>query len=296
MMLIFSRCASILFFVLLFLKAPVLCATLKVAAILAHPDDESNVAATLYKLTHELKADVDIILITNGESGYKYSTLAEQIYHLALTDEKSARKYLPFIRKQEALNGGKILGIRNYYFLEEEDPGFTLDPLQVLTGKWNIALIKEKLKEIIKKNKYDFIFVMLPVESTHGHHKAATILALDVVSSLGDDKPLILGALPSKQSQSPQEYLPLKGFPITTALAKPIARVDRTQKFGYDQRLDYQIIVNWFIAEHKSQGALQKAMNQWDDENFYFFEINDPAKKKNVEQLFNELNKQEKES
>jgi len=51
-----------------------------------------------------------------------------------LTNEKIGRQRLPFIRKNEALNGGKILGVRNYFFLEEKDNGYTKDPNEVLKG------------------------------------------------------------------------------------------------------------------------------------------------------------------
>jgi hypothetical protein len=32
---------------------------------------------------------------------------------------------------------------------------------------------------------------------------------------------------------------------------------DRTAKFGFHSSLTYQIVVDWMIAEHKSQGLLQ---------------------------------------
>lgn len=42
---------------------------------MAHPDDESFCTGTVYKLTHDYNAKVDLACITNGEGGYKYSTL-----------------------------------------------------------------------------------------------------------------------------------------------------------------------------------------------------------------------------
>ena len=76
--------------------------------VTAHPDDEVNFAVTVYKITHDLHGVVDLALVTNGEGGYKYSTLAESVYGLELTDEKVGRQYLPTIRKQELMAGGKI--------------------------------------------------------------------------------------------------------------------------------------------------------------------------------------------
>ena len=100
-----------------------------VLIVIAHPDDETGFAATVYKITHELHGNVDLALITNGEGGYKYSTLAEDYYHLELTDEKVGRENLPRIRKQELMNAGKIIGIRNYFFLDQWDRKYTTNEI-----------------------------------------------------------------------------------------------------------------------------------------------------------------------
>ena len=47
---------------------------------------------------------------------------------------------------------------------------------------------------------------------------------------------------------------------------------DRAVKFGFRDALDYQIIVNWVIAAHKSQGAFQMDMNRADREEFVVLE------------------------
>src|ERR1700761_744470 len=70
-----------------------------VLVVMAHPDDESTFSASLYKITKEQHGTVDLFIITNGEAGYKYCTLAENYYHLELTDEKVGRSNLPHIRK-----------------------------------------------------------------------------------------------------------------------------------------------------------------------------------------------------
>src|SRR3954463_13755581 len=93
----------------------------KVLIIDAHPDDESAYAITVYKLTHELNGTADLVVITNGEGGYKYSTLAESYYGKKLVNEADGRKNLPAIREKEMRAAGKIIGISNYYFLQQKD-------------------------------------------------------------------------------------------------------------------------------------------------------------------------------
>ncbi|MGB8846830.1 MAG: hypothetical protein WCC73_14185, partial [Terracidiphilus sp.] len=52
---------------------------------------------------------------------------------------------------------------------------------------------------------------------------------------------------------------------------------DRAVKFGFKDALDYQIIVNWVIAAHKSQGAFQMDMNRADREEFVVLESATPS-------------------
>ena len=76
---------------------------LKILLVVAHPDDEYVVAATVYRITHELNGTVDQFTITNGEGGFRYSQLAESIYGVQLTNEATGRTLLPAIRRRETL-------------------------------------------------------------------------------------------------------------------------------------------------------------------------------------------------
>jgi hypothetical protein len=67
--------------------------------------------------------------------------------------------------------------------------------------------------------------------------------------------------------------------------------LDRTTKFGFKNSLDYRIIVNWEIAEHKSQGTMQLGMNHGDYENFWYFKLNDDAGIEKTRKLFDALKK-----
>ena len=266
----------------------------KVLVVTAHPDDETGMAATIYKITHELNGTVDQCVITNGEGGYKYSTLAESYYNLELTDEKIGRENLPRIRKQELLNAGKIIGINNIFFLDQKDAHYGLDEHEPLDTTWNVPWVTSRLKEIMTTTKYDFVFCLLPVPETHAHHKAATMLALQTVQSLPQSqRPVVLGVSGSNAKDTTSiQFEQLKNYTETKNDGKTVSyQFDKTVAFGYKNKLNYKIIVNWEIAEHKSQGTMQLAMNGGDFENYWFFAINAPEAKEKCKSFFESLKK-----
>jgi LmbE family N-acetylglucosaminyl deacetylase len=262
----------------------------KVLMIMAHPDDETECAATIYKITHELRGSVDLAIVTNGEGGYKYSTLAEDYYGFELTEEQVGRKYLPLIRKQELKNAGKILGISRYYFLDQQDLKNTKDERNPLDTVWNVAAVKKQLENILHQTQYDFIFCLLPVDETHGHHKAATLLALDVVHTVPKDvRPVVLG-VSSRESGKEVVYNQYKNYAETKANTNAITfSVNRNVNLGFKKALNYKIIVNWVIAEHKSQGMMQMGMGKGDLEQFWFFDINLANGLEKTKTLFQQL-------
>jgi LmbE family N-acetylglucosaminyl deacetylase len=284
------------FLLLLFIIVPSVSAqttpgAVKVLVVAAHPDDESSMAATIYKISHEQGGIVDEVVMTNGEGGYRYSLLAESYYNLKLTDEKVGRENLPRIRKQELINAGKIIGIRNLYFFDQKDAHYGIDEKEPLDTTWDVNSVECRLKEIFVTNQYDYVFCLLPDSATHAHHKAATILALKVIDQL-EKKPVILGASTSNKTDTIEnKFTRLKNFPFTQISAgKAFFHVDRTKTFGFKDKLNYKIIVNWEIAEHKSQGTMQTYMNDGDTENFWFFDINDVSLFQKTEEFFEALN------
>ena len=68
-------------------------------------------------------------------------------------------------------------------------------------------------------------------------------------------------------------------------------KFDMSAPFGYKGSLNYKIIVNWEIAEHKSQGTMQLYMNHGDYEDFWFFSINKASDKAKCAALFEQLKK-----
>lgn len=265
---------------------------LKVLVVTAHPDDHAAFAGTIYKITHELKGKVDLVVITDGGGGFKYSTLAESYYGLELTDPAIGRQYIPGIRKKEAIAGGAIVGIRNYYFLDQPDRDYTLNVDSIFSFVWDLQSVKSRLRQILMNEKYDYILGLLPTAGTHGGHKGATIAALEVVNGLpASRRPIVLAGTDSTKGRpAGYNFTVLPGYPLT-AVKSGGARFffDKTQKFGYHDLLDYKIVVNWLIAEHKSQGTMQLLMNEGDVENFWFFDMNDPAGIPRTEALFERL-------
>lgn len=262
----------------------------RVLVVTAHPDDEAVCAASVYKITHDLAGIVDLALLTNGEGGYKYATLSEAIYDLPLTDEETGRAYLPAIRKKELMAAGAITGIRNFFFLDQTDHGYTREVEEVLNEIWDTEHVVNRLKQIIEKGGYDFVFTLLPVPETHGHHKGAAITTLRAVKKIGKKAPVVLGCTVGEKDSSVQEFTGLDGYPETLIkIDAPVFSFDRTQKFGYRDRLNYKIIVNWVIAEHKSQGTMQLLMNRGDLERFFYYDLNSDTGRDKTEKLFDAL-------
>src|SRR5258707_12566079 len=74
----------------------------RILVVVAHPDDDTDFVGAVYKLTHVLGGKADLCVVTNGEGGYRYATLAKPIYGLKLTQDSVGRKGLPGIRKGKA--------------------------------------------------------------------------------------------------------------------------------------------------------------------------------------------------
>ncbi|HEX4954219.1 MAG TPA: PIG-L family deacetylase [Thermoanaerobaculia bacterium] len=264
----------------------------KLLVVTAHPDDDALFSGTIYKTTHALGGVADLAILTNGEGGYRFSTLAEPIYGLKLTDEAVGRAWLPAIRKQELMAGGAIVGLRNYFFFDQVDSGFTKDMSALFATEWDLPFIQKRFAEILAKGGYDFVLVMLPTLETHAHHRAAAILALEAVAARPESgRPVVLAAS-ARSARFPEQgpYLGLPEYPLTKVLeGAPQLVFDRTQKFGQNGRLDYQIIANWVIAEHKSQGTMQLLMGAQTAEVYWTFELNGEAGAAKARAFFDRL-------
>jgi len=154
---------------------------------------------------------------------------------------------------------------------------------------WDLPAVRRTIAETMRDG-YDFVFTHLPVPTTHGHHKAATILALEAAASIEPERrPVILGATVLPDGPAPRPFAALDGYP-STAIASGMPLIfDRTQSFGYRKRLNYKISANWVIAEHKSQGTMQLAANRGDLERYWLYKINRPGAAGDAAKLFEAL-------
>lgn len=265
----------------------------KVLLVTAHPDDDALFSATIFKTTKLLGGVVDLALMTNGEGGYTYSTLGNYVYGLELDKEEVGRQYLPGIRKQELMAGGEIVGIRNYFFFDQPDFYYTEDVEETLK-KWNTDWVHERMVEILEKGEYDFIFLMLPFDEFHGHHKASTVLGLRAMMELPKEKrPIALQAFVRRGADDPGiSFSQMEGYPETKVMEGEVFEFDRNQTFGANDRLNYNIVANWVIAEHKSQGTMQLLMQNSTGiiEQYRYNEINGEEGLQKTSEFFEAVN------
>jgi N-acetylglucosamine malate deacetylase 2 len=265
--------------------------TIRALLIVAHPDDEYEMAGTIYKITQELSGVVDQVIITDGEGGYRYSSLGARYYGVDLTNEATGRAKLPHIREEEARRAGRILGITHQWFLNERDDHFTLDTDEALKS-WRTQRVLRELTERLQQGHYDVVFVVLPTEDTHGEHKAASILALEAAQDLpANQRPAILGAQAGPRNTV--TYATLSAYPITaTTSSEPRFHFDRDVHFGFRDSLSYQIVVDWVIAEHKSQGLFQTKCGQDEFENFWVFAVSGDSAVTRTAAIFEKISRQ----
>ena len=266
----------------------------KILVVNAHPDDETSFPIILYKITHDLHGIVDLAVITDGQGGFNGSELGSVYYGLKLTDSIIGRSELPRIRKKEVMEAGDIMGIRQYFFFDQKDDYYHLDPLPYVNGqRWDIPFVENKLDQILSEGKYDFIITMLPFAGQHGHHKTAIIMALRAVQRFSGDKKPIIMAGSTYKDETPESFSVLEGFPETSMKKKlPAFTLDVSTRFGHGKQVSYKTIAQWVIACYKSQGDMQEnSLYKGDKETFRLFDINETSSAGKTTQLFEQLSK-----
>ena len=244
---------------------------IKVLLVVAHPDDESECAATLYRITHELGGVVDQAIVTNGAGGQNFSTPALDYY--GLSRKEGIARSLPGLRRREVRRAGQIIGIRHHYFLGQQDTGFTLDAGEGLRT-WDLPRVRRQIQNLLQSEHYDLVLTLLPAQDSHGHHQTVALLALEAAAAMPlASRPAVAGV----RAGSPVNgrlpvFNELAGFPATrTTGGAPVWCFDRRTPLPQNAALDHSIIVHWVIAEHKSQGMFQMEYGRHTHEYFWQF-------------------------
>ncbi len=278
-------------FLLLLLSLNALAQGPRVLIVTAHPDDETMFPVTVFKITKELKGSADLALITDASGGFN-GMVASMYYGMNMLDSVVGRKQLPLIRKKEMMAAGEVMGIGNYFFLDQRDDFYNRNEKPYLTGKnWDISLIEKRLDEILERGNYDYIFCLVPDDGQHAHHKAASICALRAVQRYkGTKKPIALGGRSLNKNYT-FKFSELEGYPETKISTNaPVFEFDRSATFGEDNKHSYMIVADWVKASHKSQsGDMNMSMHRGELETFWYFAINGDGRIKETAQLFETL-------
>jgi LmbE family N-acetylglucosaminyl deacetylase len=288
-----KKLSTLLAILILFVSSTIQAQGPKVLVVTAHPDDETGFSVTMFKITHELKGTVDMAVMTDGGGGFADSQLGAMYYGLPLTDSVTARTHLPMLRKQEILNAGKIMGVRNIYFMEQPDDWYTTDITPYISGKnWDIGYVERRMDRLLAERGYDFIITMLPHAGQHGHHKTSVLMALRALQRYkGPNKPIIIAGSSMSANSKPSDFTMLDGYPETKLKPNsPKFTLNRAFRFKENDKVSYKIVADWVISEYKSQGAIQEnGIHRTDMEIYHYYDMNDASGIEKVQKLFDDL-------
>jgi hypothetical protein len=129
-----------------------------------------------------------------------------------------------------------------------------LDAAEALAA-WDCEFVTNFVAELIRNVDYSDVFVLLPTKATHGHHKAAAILTVRALALLEPEKrPALIGADPGMRgSADGGAFL----FDRDARVSAPGAQIS------------YRVVVDWAVAEHKTQGLFQAEGCRHDIERFW---------------------------
>lgn len=288
-----KKLSTLLAILILFVSNVIQAQGPKVLVVTAHPDDETGFSVTMFKITHELKGTVDMAVMTDGGGGFADSQLGAMYYGLPLTDSVTARTHLPMLRKQEILNAGKIMGVRNIYFMEQPDDWYTTDITPYISGKnWDIGYVERRMDRLLAERGYDFIITMVPHAGQHGHHKTSVLMALRALQRYkGPNKPIIIAGSSMSANSKPSDFTMLDGYPETKLKPNaPKFTLNRAFRFKENDKVSYKIVADWVISEYKSQGAIQEnGIHRTDMEIYHYYDMNDASGIEKVQKLFDDL-------
>lgn len=107
-----------------------------------------------------------------------------------------------------------------------------------------------------------------------------------------EERPIVLQGFIRRGEDPGVSFTQLEGHPDTKVMEGEVFEFDRSQTFGANDRLNYNIISNWVIAEHKSQGTMQLLMQSGESviEQYWYNEINGKEKLEKAAEFFEAVN------
>ncbi len=270
----------------------------KVLIVVAHPDDELVAAGATYLLGACAGGIVDVVTITDGQGGFKYATFAEGFTGLELTREEVGRRELPAIRREEQARGLSFLGARHLIRLGQPDHRYSQDRMEVLAedaGVWDLSFINSALDTLLQSQGYGYILTISPTATTHGHHQAATLLAVGAAARVPEpEKPVVLCCqVEAKDSEGigePPEVLQDALLARLRTGSRPYV-VDRTRGFGHQGKINLKAIASVAVAQHLSQGTMLGYIGRGDIEEYWVLDASAAEADLRCELLFRLLDK-----
>lgn len=187
----------------------------KLLCIQPHPDDMDISAGGTIAYLSEKGTEVSYLTVTDDSSGF--------------TSLNIQRKKRKSIRKDEQINAGRILGVKNYHWLDYTD-----------AGNWSMYKLRNRIIQYIRLIKPDFVMTVDPWLNYEAHQD-------HVKCGLAASEAVILQSLPyiKTNRRIDRNYSPyeIKGI-IFSFTSRPNVVINteklREKKFKA-------------IAEHKSQ-------------------------------------------
>lgn len=269
----------------------------RILIVVAHPDDELVAAGAMYLHGAARGGIVDVLTLTDGQGGFKYAVYAEARTGIELTREDIGRRELPALRRSEQIRGLELLGARRLIRLEELDSRYSKDRMEVLApsaGVWDLARIDRTLDGLLADESYGFIVTISPTATTHGHHQAATLLAIGAAARVPDAKrPVVLCCQVERHDGDgigkPPEVLKDALLARLRTSAPPFT-IDRTKGYGHKGNVTLKSIAGVAVAQHLSQGTMLNYVGQGDVEEYWILDASPSDAQERCAALFSELN------
>lgn len=255
----------------------------RVLIVVAHPDDELIAAGLTYLHGACAGGAVDVVTITDGQGGFKYASFAEALTGIELTREEVGRAALPAIRREEQMRGLTFLGARKLIRLGQPDHRYSQDRMEVLApdaGVWDLAGVRRHLDALFESEGYELVITISPTATTHGHHQAAALLAVEAAARRphGERPVLVCCQVEAEDSDGvgvPPDVLDDTLLARLRPGESPFV-VDRTRGFGHRDRLTLKAVASVAVAQHVSQGTMLGYIGRGDLEEYWILDASPP--------------------